>query len=394
MLSFGQRLKLLRREADISQSDLADSLGVSAQSVSKWECDLYFPDVSMLLPLANILGVTTDCLLGAGSNEKEDREALIKEIIAIKEGPWSGGRDGNSYRIYSLIDEFLKKYPLNYEMKIECANWIELYLFCGRVRHGYEIPDNEFEELWAKGFKMLNSVKNQDNDPTRLCQARIIMIGYYNLKDEYDKAEIVASELPEYPMTQKQALYRIANERNDFEMSEKISKELAVMSYYDCVHDMWQRARRISVFGQVRKDEAITAWYDALTTAREFDRLFANEWPFGDADDLIRGYCLNHPKIIASNIYFGLIGDLLAIEKLDEALGFVEELTVLGEEYFTELKGKLASGKIDEKTFEREVSMIKDFPLHSYNSVIQDDDNILTREDRYKACKARLDALE
>ena len=70
MLSFGQRLKMLRNEADISQYDLAESLGVSAQSVSKWECDAYFPDVSMLLPLATLLGVTTDCLLGAGTIEK------------------------------------------------------------------------------------------------------------------------------------------------------------------------------------------------------------------------------------------------------------------------------------------------------------------------------------
>ena len=84
MLSFGQRLKLLRNEADISQSDLADALGVSAQSVSKWECDAYCPDLSLLLPISGVLGVTTDCLLGAGMSEKDDRETLIKEVKLFK----------------------------------------------------------------------------------------------------------------------------------------------------------------------------------------------------------------------------------------------------------------------------------------------------------------------
>ena len=93
MLSFGQRLKLLRSEADISQSDLADALGVSAQSVSKWECDAYCPDLSLLLPLSAVLGVTADCLLGAGTNEKEDIERLNKEIKELNCEPWKPGKE-------------------------------------------------------------------------------------------------------------------------------------------------------------------------------------------------------------------------------------------------------------------------------------------------------------
>ena len=70
MLSFGQRLKMLRCEANLSQSELADAIGASVQSVSRWECDSNMPDISLLLPLSVVLGVTTDCLLGAGTNEK------------------------------------------------------------------------------------------------------------------------------------------------------------------------------------------------------------------------------------------------------------------------------------------------------------------------------------
>ena len=83
MLSFGQRLKILRKEADLSQNDLAEQLFVSVQSVSKWECDNAMPDIGQIVPLAAILGVTTDCLLGVGTDEKADREKLEGEIKEI-----------------------------------------------------------------------------------------------------------------------------------------------------------------------------------------------------------------------------------------------------------------------------------------------------------------------
>lgn len=51
MNSFGQRLKALRKEAGVSQSFVADHIGVSTQSVSNWECDNTMPDISQIVPL-------------------------------------------------------------------------------------------------------------------------------------------------------------------------------------------------------------------------------------------------------------------------------------------------------------------------------------------------------
>lgn len=62
-LEFGQRLKRFRREKSMTQQELADLLGVSNKSVSRWESGSY-PDVATLGPLAKALGVTVDDLLG------------------------------------------------------------------------------------------------------------------------------------------------------------------------------------------------------------------------------------------------------------------------------------------------------------------------------------------
>ena len=42
-LNFGEKIKQLRRSRDLTQEALADALGISAQSVSKWECAYGYP---------------------------------------------------------------------------------------------------------------------------------------------------------------------------------------------------------------------------------------------------------------------------------------------------------------------------------------------------------------
>ena len=63
--TMGKRITALRKEKGMTQEQLAERLGVSAQAVSKWENDVSCPDISILTELATVLGVSTDELLGA-----------------------------------------------------------------------------------------------------------------------------------------------------------------------------------------------------------------------------------------------------------------------------------------------------------------------------------------
>lgn len=62
--TLGKRIAQLRKEKGLTQEQLAEKVGVSAQAVSKWENDLSCPDITILPLLADILGVTVDELLG------------------------------------------------------------------------------------------------------------------------------------------------------------------------------------------------------------------------------------------------------------------------------------------------------------------------------------------
>lgn len=63
----------LRKQNGWSQEELADRIGVSRQSVSKWESGTSIPDLDKILKLGEIFGVSTDYLL------KDELEELTPE---------------------------------------------------------------------------------------------------------------------------------------------------------------------------------------------------------------------------------------------------------------------------------------------------------------------------
>jgi len=63
-LMFAKRLRNYRRGRDLTQEELAQAIGISAQSVSKWERGDGYPDITLLPRIANYFGVTIDALLG------------------------------------------------------------------------------------------------------------------------------------------------------------------------------------------------------------------------------------------------------------------------------------------------------------------------------------------
>ncbi len=62
-MTIGQKITQMRIASDISQEQLSESLGVSRQSVSKWETDQALPQIDKVLQLAELFGVTVDELL-------------------------------------------------------------------------------------------------------------------------------------------------------------------------------------------------------------------------------------------------------------------------------------------------------------------------------------------
>ena len=86
-MTIGERIKTLRKKQDLTQEKLADYLCVSYQAVSKWECGLSSPDLSLIVPLAKLLHVTTDELLGMETSEEDARKQKYDALYATAHNP-------------------------------------------------------------------------------------------------------------------------------------------------------------------------------------------------------------------------------------------------------------------------------------------------------------------
>ncbi len=84
--TMGKRISDLRKQKGMTQEQLAQKVGVTAQAVSKWENDLSCPDISILPQLAEALGVTTDELLGRAPLQevKTEKRNDTKGHVSVK----------------------------------------------------------------------------------------------------------------------------------------------------------------------------------------------------------------------------------------------------------------------------------------------------------------------
>jgi len=75
--TLGKRIVHHRKRLGLTQDQLAEKLGVTAQAVSKWENDQSCPDIAMLPRLAEIFGITTDALLGSAPEERIHQTEVV-----------------------------------------------------------------------------------------------------------------------------------------------------------------------------------------------------------------------------------------------------------------------------------------------------------------------------
>ena len=67
MVQCGRTISQARKKQNMTQMELADRMGISFQAVSNWERGVSMPDISKLLELSEVLGITVDEILGKPS---------------------------------------------------------------------------------------------------------------------------------------------------------------------------------------------------------------------------------------------------------------------------------------------------------------------------------------
>lgn len=101
-LKIGQFIAKNRKEKKLTQEQLAKKLGVTAKTISRWENGNYMPDISMLKPLSEELGITLNDLLSGEKVEKEYYQEKSEENI-LNTIDYSNTKIINNYRLIGSI---------------------------------------------------------------------------------------------------------------------------------------------------------------------------------------------------------------------------------------------------------------------------------------------------
>lgn len=135
--TIGKRIVFHRKRLGLTQDQLAEKLGVTAQAVSKWENDQSCPDISMLPKLAQIFGITTDALLGSTpddtvfasevvSAQEEKDQTLFHDQKGNWEFTWDVGRRGAlgfALLVLAVGAQLLIAKILNFDLGFWSALW-------------------------------------------------------------------------------------------------------------------------------------------------------------------------------------------------------------------------------------------------------------------------------
>ena len=172
-MQIGEVIRKYRKSADMTQEEMANRLGVTAPAVNKWENGNSYPDITLLAPIARLLGISTDELLSY------HEELSSEEIQALVRTADNKFQTENYEDVFHWIKKELEKYPncdqLIWQMAVMLdANRLMKYL-----------PDsgNYADYICSCYTHVLGST-----DETLRCHAADSLFGFYMRKEEYETA--------------------------------------------------------------------------------------------------------------------------------------------------------------------------------------------------------------
>ncbi len=178
----GETIKRMRKERELTQEALANFLGVSYQSISKWERGESYPDITMLPEIAGFFKVSIDELLGINRAE-------IEHEINSKIAEYDNLTDHKLMQ--EIINDLKTKFPNDFRVLIR-------YLGC-LVRFSEDLS-----AVSSEIFAIYNNIQQNCTDDRIRIKAKRAMIEFYrsqlndeNADDIFEKCEKIIREMPD-----------------------------------------------------------------------------------------------------------------------------------------------------------------------------------------------------
>lgn len=173
-MKIGKTIRQYRKQKNLTQEEVANYLGVTSTAVTKWESETSYPDITLLAPLARILGIDVDTLL---SFHEEMTDAEVERLIReLTESITANGYE----TAFGEAEKWIRKYPNCSALVYSLAQILWMYM---------EIQPQPVQDKYEKQLLAWHTSVLQSSD-TQLAEAAAVMLFQNALKKKkYAEAE-------------------------------------------------------------------------------------------------------------------------------------------------------------------------------------------------------------
>lgn len=206
-----------RRALGLTQEQVADALGVTAPAVNKWEKGATCPDVTLLAPLARLLGIDLNELMGFHENlSDQEVQRITMELVQLAD------RDGLD-AAFALAKEQLRRYPNSDFLVCSLATVLQGLLSLsanGEAREAYEQQIIQWHERAAAS-----------GDPRIRDRALWMLASYGIRRRDWDAAQRAIDALPErQPVDRRVLQAQLCSAREQPEEAARLLEEVLLFT--------------------------------------------------------------------------------------------------------------------------------------------------------------------
>ncbi|OGO88513.1 MAG: hypothetical protein A2Y15_01780 [Clostridiales bacterium GWF2_36_10] len=185
-IKIGEKIKELRKKADVKQEKFAEYLGVTAQAVSKWEVEGCYPDIELLPSISNFFNISIDELMCFDVMKNQEKiDMIIKQVGTERSRSWFDGTKIEMLR--NAVQQFPNNYDLLYCLARTLCLTKEPYVF---------FNEEERQKNLRESISICTRIlEDCTDDHLRFRSLQVLAQAYKDIGEE-EKAVETANRLP------------------------------------------------------------------------------------------------------------------------------------------------------------------------------------------------------
>lgn len=241
-MMLNENIREIRKSKNMTQEQLAEAMGVSTASVSKWETGQSAPEISALTALADFFEVSVDMLLGHEVKANRQKAMLDQMEALAEENRFEEAKD--------IAQKLLRSYPNSYNVVEKVSDLYYQIHICTNNPSAMEYSIELVRRLFAlaedpsgtKRFELLSRLGNQ-----------------YELIRNWEMARKYYEEGNVAGMNDRHLAHIMADEKVDMKAVEAVSK-VFVHNLFEALSDIMKLNELWGKLGQPEKAKAAIAW--------------------------------------------------------------------------------------------------------------------------------------